>query len=240
MRRICSAIFGLGLLLGLAGCASTPDPEANDPIEPFNRAMFKTNMKLDRYVMAPVARAYRDNLPVWTQSAIRNGLDNLNSPVVFANDILQGELTRSEITLKRFIINTLFGPLGFRDVATRRFGIEGHSEDFGQTLGVWGFGEGFYFVLPLLGPSNPRDLTGRVADIFLDPIFYLNYDGELAVAIGRNALDVIDQRARTLDALAELERTSVDFYAATRSLYRQNRKSAIRNGAVDEEELPEF
>jgi phospholipid-binding lipoprotein MlaA len=92
----------------------------------------------------------------------------------------------------------------------------------------------------LLGPSNPRDLFGSAVDIFLDPTYYLTYDGELAVSLSRGFLDVVDARSRTLDATAELERTSIDYYSAIRSLYRQNRASAIRNGEINPEELPEF
>lgn len=228
------------LLVGLAACASNPDPEVNDPIEPFNRAMFRVNTTLDKNMVVPVARAYRDGTPVWFQGAVRNGLDNLASPVVFANNLLQGDLTGGSVTLKRFIVNTIMGPLGFRDVALNKYGIEGRSEDFGQTLGVWGAKEGFYLVLPLLGPSNPRDLTGRVADIFLDPLFYVDYDHKIWVSVGRNTVDLVDQRSRVLDATEELERTSIDYYATVRSLYRQNRDNAIRNGEFSDEDLPQF
>lgn len=237
--------FGLvliALLLGLPGCASTraTDNEANDPYEQFNRKMFALNMKLDRYVMTPVARTYRDYTPVWTQAAVRNGLNNADSPIVLANDLLQGEVKRAGQTLGRFVINSVFGLGGLRDIAKSEFDIERHSEDFGQTLAVWGAGEGPFLVVPLLGPTNPRDLAGTGVDIFLDPIYYLTYSGDLAVSISRNGLDLIDARSRLIDATIELERTSIDYYAAIRSLYRQNRASAIRNGKIDTEELPEF
>lgn len=232
----------LVLLLGLPGCASTraADPEANDPYEHFNRKMFAFTMKLDRHVLAPVARAYRDHTPDWSQAAVRNGLDNADAPVVFANDVLQGELKRAGQTFGRFFINSVFGLGGLRDIAKSEFNIEAHKEDFGQTLAVWGLGEGPYIVLPLLGPSNPRDLFGSGVDIFLDPFFYLTYDGKLAVSFSRSTLDIIDARSRSVDATTELERTSIDYYSAIRSLFRQNRASAIRNGEINTEELPEF
>ncbi len=236
------ALAALAFLLTLSGCASTKslDPEARDPIEPFNRAMWDVNMKLDRHVMMPVAMVYRRTLPPWSQSAIRNSLDNLNSPVVFGNDLLQGEFKRAGITFGRFLINTVFGPVGFRDVAKTDFGVEGHDEDFGQTLGVWGVKDGFYLVLPLLGPSSPRDFTGFVADIFMDPFYYVSFDGKIWVNLGRNVIDIVDQRARGMDTQMELRRTSLDFYATVRSFYRQNRESAIRNGNIEDEELPQF
>jgi phospholipid-binding lipoprotein MlaA len=197
-------------------------------------------MKIDEHVIVPVARAYRDNTPEWSQAAVRNGLNNADSPVVFANDLLQGELKRAGQTFGRFVINSIFGLGGLRDIAKTEFNIDGHSEDFGQTLAVWGFGEGPYIVIPLLGPTNPRDLVGSGVDIFLDPLYYLEYDGKLAASASRGFLDIVDARSRTIEATAELERTSIDYYAAVRSLYRQNRASAIRNGEVEPEELPEF
>lgn len=240
--RLRTGLLLVTLLLGLPGCAGTRavDKEANDPYEHFNRKMFAFTLKLDRHVLAPVARAYRDHTPAWSQAAVRNGLDNADAPVVFANDVLQGKLKRAGNTFGRFFINTVFGLGGLRDIAKSEFNIQGHKEDFGQTLAVWGVNEGPYIVLPLLGPSNPRDLFGSAVDIFLDPTYYLTYDGELAVSLSRGFLDVVDARSRTLDATAELERTSIDYYSAIRSLYRQNRASAILNGEINPEELPEF
>lgn len=230
------------LVIGLSGCASKreADPEANDPYEPFNRKMFAFTMKLDKHVVTPVARTYHDHMPEWSQAAIRNGLNNADTPVILANDVLQGEMKRAGQTLGRFLINSIFGLGGLRDIAQSEFNIVGHDEDFGQTLAVWGVKEGPYLVIPLLGPTNPRDLLGTGVDIFLDPHFYITYDGKLAVSISRGTLDLIDARSRTIDATEELERTSIDYYAAVRSLYRQNRASAVRNGEIDTEELPEF
>ncbi len=123
------------------------------------------------------------------------------------------------------------------DIASK-MGIPDHSEDFGQTLGVWGSGEGPYWVLPFVGPSPPRDSAGKVVDIFLDPLTYARFDGYQALAYSRAGMGVLDLRARNVDTLDQIERTSVDYYATQRSLYRQYRNSEIRNGAPDTNDLP--
>jgi phospholipid-binding lipoprotein MlaA len=242
-HRLASRILtGLVLALMLAGCAHTgADPEANDPYEKTNRAIFKFNMALDRNVMKPVAKSYRWALPDWTRSGIRSFLDNISFPIVLANDLLQGDFAAADVTFARFAENTLFGPLGFRDVARSQGKLVGRDEDFGQTLAVWGIKEGPYLVVPLIGPSNPRDLTGFVVDYGFDPMTYINFGDHIFwIPYATGALSVVDSRSRTLEQLDELERTSVDFYASMRSLYRQNRESAIRNGELKPEDLPNF
>jgi phospholipid-binding lipoprotein MlaA len=121
-----------------------------------------------------------------------------------------------------------------------KMGIPPHTEDFGQTLGVYGAGEGPYFVAPLLGPAPPRDLGGRVVDIFFDPFTYARFDGYKTLGYSRAGMGLLDLRARNVSTLDQIERTSVDFYATQRSLYRQYRNSEIRNGAPDIENLPEL
>lgn len=242
IRLASRVVTGLLLALMLAGCATTGgDPEANDPYEKTNRAIFKFNMALDRNVMKPVAKGYKWALPDWTRSGIRSFLDNLATPIHLANNLLQGDLEGADINFARFAENTLFGPLGFRDVARTQGGLEAQPEDFGQTLAVWGVGEGPFLMLPLLGPSNPRDVTGHVVDYGFDPMTYVNWGDHIFwIPYTRGAVNVIDQRSRALDALDELERTSVDFYASMRSLYRQARQSAIRDGELNVDELPDF
>jgi phospholipid-binding lipoprotein MlaA len=140
---------------------------------------------------------------------------------------MQGEVDRAVVTIGRFAINSTAGLGGLIDVAAK-MGIDGHREDFGQTLAVWGSGEGPYLMLPLLGPSNPRDVTGLVVDGFIDPVpYFVSTDVQLARTLVRG----VDERERVLDALDEIERTSLDFYATLRSLYRQRRADEIRNGA---------
>jgi phospholipid-binding lipoprotein MlaA len=167
-------------------------------------------------------------------------MNNLNAPVIFANDVLQGETDRAGVTLARFGINSTIGLGGLFDVASE-FDLPYHDEDFGQTLGTWGLGEGPYLYFLVMGPTNARDLTGFVVDRGLDPLTYVNWgDEELEYApIARTALNVIDLRARNIDTLDEIERSSVDYYASIRSLYRQSRADAIRNGAPSKD-LPDF
>jgi phospholipid-binding lipoprotein MlaA len=237
--RIIAAVL-IGFVL--AGCASTSAVEGsdvNDPLEGFNRTMFRVTLAVDRAVLRPTAVAYRDVFPQPVRDSLRNFLNNLNSPIVLANDILQGEANRAGVTLLRAGVNTTLGIGGLFDIA-QRWGYQRHSEDFGQTLAVWGVPEGPYLFLPLFGPANPRDLTGYIADIFFDPITYAQWDGKIYFQIGRNGVDIIDLRARNIDTLDEIERTSLDYYASIRSLYRQTRNNEIMNGATQIQDLPDF
>ena len=201
----------------------------NDPAEPTNRAVFEFNDFLDRNLLKPVARVYR-TLPADLRDGIHNILNNLRAPVVFLNDVLQGELVRAGETAMRFVINSTVGIAGLGDPATD-MGFEHHNEDFGQTLAVWGFGEGPYVMLPVFGPSNPRDTVGLVVDYFVDPFNWLaNHEGVAWATYVRGGARAIDERARNYDALEELRRSSLDYYAALRSLYRQRRADDIQNG----------
>jgi phospholipid-binding lipoprotein MlaA len=239
----CRAVMVLTVALALTACATPPkdDPEAlaeyqklNDPIEPTNRGIFEFNLGLDRYVLKPVTGAYRAVFPQPVREGVHNFLQNLRAPVIFANDLLQGSPGRAGTTLVRFVVNSTLGVAGFGDPAAA-MGWDQHEEDFGQTLAVWGVGEGPYVMLPVFGPSNPRDLAGRVVDFFLDPInWWANAsDADWAewVPIARAVITGIDTRDQLWDVLEDLERTSIDFYAAIRSLYRQRRLDEIRNGA---------
>jgi phospholipid-binding lipoprotein MlaA len=237
--RAATMLLAAFATLAVAGCATPPsDPVArtefekeNDPLEPLNRAIFGFNRTLDGMFLRPAAVAYREVLPQPVQKGVYNFLGNLRSPVVFANDVLQGDIDRAGNTAGRFAINTTVGILGVWDAAAHLFNMQGHSEDFGQTFGVWGVGEGFYFVLPFLGPSNPRDATGLLVEYLVDP-FNLwareqNVEGWI---LARSLVTGVDFRARNLETLDELERTSLDYYVAVRSLYRQRRADEIRNG----------
>ena len=194
------------LLLTLGACATPPkDPEAlaafkqtNDPIEPLNRAVFEFNLVIDKVLFRPIAFVYKEALPNLVQDFIRNFLNNLRSPVIFANDLLQGEFQRAEDTAWRALINSTFGIGGINDLAAE-LGILPHDEDFGQTLAVAGLDEGPYLMMPILGPTNPRDGVGLVVDIFFDPLTYLVSD--LAFSLGRLGARGIDLRARAYDTI---------------------------------------
>lgn len=214
--------------------------DVNDPFEGSNRFFFEVNQVLDELLLRPVAVVYRAILPDFAQDGVRNFMNNLNSPVIFANDLFQGEGDRAGTTLLRFGINSTIGIGGLIDVA-KELGHPYHDEDFGQTLAVWGVGEGPYFYFPLMGPSTARDFTGFVVDRGLDPLTYVNWgDDDLEyVPIARTVLNVIDLRSRNIETLDDIERSSVDYYASIRSLYRQSRADAIRNGAPSPD-LPDF
>lgn len=232
-------------LASLAACATPPaDPAAraefertNDPIEPFNRRMFAFNLWIDDNVGKPVAIAYRDNIPKFVRDRFRDFYDNFSSPVTLINDILQGESGRAAETATRFWVNSLFGMAGFWDVAGQ-YGLKKHKEDFGQTLAVWGAGEGPYLVIPFIGPSNVRDASGKVVDSFSNPISYFLPPVGAWLEVAGGIIDKVDERAGLIEPVDELRRTSLDFYAAVRSLYRQNRESEISNGKVKKPPLP--
>lgn len=247
VRGLIRGTLILALVGSVTACAGThknaetsaTESGINDPYEGWNRKVFNFNMKLDKYVLKPVAKGYRDTLPDWSRSAIRSTLNNIATPVTLANDLLQGDFTRAGETVARFTINTLYGPLGVRDLAAEN-GTPLHSEDFGQTLGVWGVNSGPYLVLPFFGPSSPRDAGGMVVDLAFDPLTYVDLNDYFWVPITVKGLDVVDTRSRNIDTLDDLQRTSIDFYASVRSLYTQARASAINNGEVDDTQLPDL
>ncbi len=207
----------------------------NDPLEGLNRGIFEFNRVVDGVLIKPVAQIYRGVLPQQAQDSVRSFLRNLRSPVILANDVLQGDMDRAGSTVGRFLVNSTLGVLGLFDVASE-LGMPFHDEDFGQTLAVWGVGEGPYLVLPILGPSNPRDTVGLISEFYLDPVnIYLRDEDLDYLTYVRTGLRGVDARARSLDTLDELERTSLDYYAAIRSLYRQQRTNDIRNNRPSDE-----
>jgi len=248
-RRLIVILAALTLV---AGCASQPKPASdgwsgsddleyaeidteNDPLELLNRFTFAFNLMLDTMVFQPVAATYRFLLPAKARNSVRNTVRNLRSPLIFVNDVLQGELERAETTLVRFLVNSTIGVLGLFDVAAD-MGYPYHNEDFGQTLGAHGMGEGFYLVLPILGPSSPRDGIGMLVDYYLDPISYAADAADVEdLLLARTIADGIDTRARNIEVIEDLQRDSIDFYARVRSLYRQSRANDIRNGLAPEE-----
>jgi len=217
----------LAVLVALSACASA-QPGENDPLEPMNRAFFEVNRVLDGMFLEPAARMYRYATPQFFRDRVNNFLANLNTPVVLANDMLQGEPYRAEQTLGRFMLNTIMGVGGLVDVGGMVGMPERHKEDFGQTLAVYGVGEGPYLVLPLLGPSNPRDAFGFVVDFAFDPLTYV---APRPISLARFGTETLAFREQNIEAFDEVKRSSIDLYAATRTLSRQLRASEIRNGA---------
>lgn len=237
-------ITTLVLVIALTGCATMPpasDKEAtqeyqeiNDPIEPTNRVVFEFNRTLDEVILQPVARAYRVIVPSWVRARVTSALDNLRAPVVFFNELAQGEPKRAASTLMRFGLNSTFGLAGLNDFA-REIGFEKTDEDFGQTLATWGVNSGPYLMLPIFGPSNPRDAVGRVVDIVLDPfnMWSRNTDRD-GLMYARGGTEIVATREGLLDLTDDLEKSSLDLYAAVRSLYRQRRVNEIYNGNVED------
>lgn len=232
------ALIGLSLLL-MAGCATVPrDPAAraefkanNDPIEPLNRKIFAFNLTVDRVLIKPVAKGYRAALPQPIRDALRRVLDNLDEPLVMANCILQARFKSAAVTGGRFAVNSTLGVAGIADVAGG-WKMPKQVGDFGQTLWSWDVPNGPYLILPLFGPSSPRDAIGQGVDVYLDPLRYIPAHNDYPnwLTTGRIVVDGVDQRARNLDTLDALQRESIDYYAAMRSLYRQNRAAELRNG----------
>lgn len=242
MSVTCRAAAVVFLALGLAGCAGSTNSVAtgeNDPYEATNRQMFALNQKMDKYFAKPIAVAYTKVVPDPARDGIHNFLVNLNLPVTFANDVLQGEAHRAVDTVGRFVVNSTIGIGGLIDVA-QKTGIPEHTSDFGETLAVYGVKEGPYLVLPVLGPSNPRDAFGYGVDIALDPGTWITFRSSRFFMLGRTAAGIIDERAENLDTLDQLERSSVDLYATLRSLYRQHRQAEINHGKPNIENLPNF
>src|SRR6185503_11141995 len=163
-------------------------------------------------------------------------LDNMKEPVVVINNVLQGELERAGISVQRFVVNSTIGIAGLIDVA-KQWGLEKQTGDFGQTLFAWGLPEGTYLILPILGPSNPRDAIGMGADAYIDPFSYLaSAQGLDEIQISRFVLGGIDERARVMEVLDDLQKNSLDFYAQLRSLAQQKRAAEVRHGKAAQPE----
>jgi phospholipid-binding lipoprotein MlaA len=233
-----AAAFSISLTL-LSGCAATKDASKgahgassiSDPLEPFNRAMFGFNNILDRVLIEPVAKAYTFVTPAFVRNAVQSFMRNLNEPIVFANNLLQADFGGAGVSASRFFVNTTAGVLGLVDVAAVH-GLPYEEEDFGQTLAVWGFGEGFYLVLPLMGPSSARDAVGLAVDTLADPVRLATHDpNDEWIYYTRNAIEGIDNRSRLLGAVEDLRRNSFDYYATVRSAYVQRRQGLIHGQA---------
>ena len=210
--------------------ATTTTPQAvHDPWEGFNRKMFALNDALDRAFFEPVARGYRRIMPRPVRHGVVNFLNNLRSPVVFINDVLQGDGRQAGTTVARFGINSTIGLLGVLDPATN-MGLRRRDEDFGQTLGAWGARPGPYIFLPVIGPTTVRDGIGSIVDLAFDPLNWANYDKRNTVIVTRSALYAVSTRESLLDANDQLRRTSLDPYVSVRSGYSLLRDSAVHNG----------
>ena len=210
------------------------DVDVKDCFESVNRGIFAFNQGLDKVVFKPLAKGYR-KLPQPVRSGTSNALSNLGNLVTIPNNILQGQIKDASINSLRLIINSTLGIAGIFDVASY-YGLQKlEKEDYGQTLGTWGVGEGCYFVLPVLGPTTVRDSIGSLANATGGDAWYnvtvandTRYFNEADYYLTR-LLSGIDFRAKNLESLDSLENTSIDLYASIRSLYLQDRQRKIKN-----------
>lgn len=234
IKSLAIPVLALSLLTACASTTPGDEQAVYDPVEGFNRTMFTFNNTADEYVLEPVAKGYRAVLPQDMRNGFRNVLRHLESPLDLANQILQGDFTGALNVVGRFVVNTLVGIGGFVDVAARN-GMPYEDEDFGQTLAVWGLGDGPYLVLPFLGPSNVRDLGGTVVDGVADPVSIAAHNSGIGweTDAARIAVGAIDGRSRVIDEVNEAKKSSVDYYATVRSFYKQKRDSEIQDGKIN-------
>lgn len=222
----------LGTTLGLAGCATTGDDrDPRDPLEDFNRSVFKFNDSLDRAIIRPVARGYARVMPAPVNQGVTNFFNNLSDVRSALNNLLQFKIGRAFSDVGRIAVNSTLGILGLMDVASN-INLPRYNEDFGQTLGVWGFGPGPYLVLPVVGPSSGRDGVGFVVDWFTDPLYYLD---DPVVAWSLRGLDLVDTRADLLSASRVFEQAALDPYAFIRDAYLQRRRNLVYDGNAPDE-----
>ncbi|HSK38239.1 MAG TPA: VacJ family lipoprotein [Arenibaculum sp.] len=233
----------------LTGCATSSGdaadpyaPSANDPLEGVNRIVYGFNEGTDILFLRPAAVIYREGVPEPIRTAVRNFLRNLTSPLVIANQLLQGDVKGAEVAFQRLLVNSTIGLGGVFDIAGEYLDLEYEMEDFGQTLAVWGVPEGPYLVLPIVGPSNLRDTAGYAVDTLTDPFnnWANNVDADGAL-YGRAAASSLETRASLIEPIDDIRRNSLDPYASLRSLYRQSRAAAIRDGVEEPEvEFPDY
>jgi phospholipid-binding lipoprotein MlaA len=221
LKSLTLAVIAAGFL---SGCATSGN--SKDPIEGFNRAMFAFNEGLDSAIIKPVAKGYDAVLPNPVQTGVTNFFGNIADVFIGVNNVFQGKLPEAASDFGRFAINSTIGLLGVLDVATEA-GLQKHDEDFGQTFGRWGVGNGAYVVLPVFGPRTARDTVGLVLDMAADPV------GNVDHVPTKNSLLVlrlIDKRANLLPADKVIEEAALDKYSYMRDAYLQNRRSLIHDG----------
>jgi phospholipid-binding lipoprotein MlaA len=222
----------------VAGCSSVPKEyrDPRDPWQAYNRAMFKFNTDFDNAFVKPAAQAYQWITPEPVDRSITNFFDNVADATSAVNNALQFKLWRAGTDVGRVVINSTVGIVGLFDVASN-LGLPSYKEDFGQTLGYWGIGDGPYFVMPIIGPSTVRDTFGFAGDVVIDPFFSIQKD---KVYWGFVVLRVIDRRADLLAAGEILDEAAIDPYAFVRDAYLQKRRSQVFDGNPPAEEDEDY
>jgi phospholipid-binding lipoprotein MlaA len=221
--RLLAGLLGMAVL---AGCATGPDADPRDPLEPWNRAVYQFNDDVDHVLATPVARVYRSVLPVGIRDRVRNFFANIADPFIGVNNVLQGKIEDGFLDGMRFVVNSTIGLFGIHDVATD-MGLEKHNEDFGQTFGRWGVGPGPYLVLPIFGSSDLRDGVGFVVDIYADPLTNVRPHDVQYLLYG---LRFTQTRTDLLEASRILEEAALDKYTFQRDAYLQRRRSLVYDG----------
>lgn len=218
----------------LAACTTPDGPnDIHDPIEPVNRAFHGVNKGLDEVIVNPAAQVYGTVLPDPARQGVRNFADNLGLPSAVLNDLLQFKLEDAFVNSARFLFNSTVGIAGLFDPASS-IGVEERSTDFGETLHVWGFGEGAYLELPLLGPSTGRDAVGSVVDFVTNPFNAVGSHPEADIIVGGTVGARLGDRYTFSDSIDSVLYESADSYAQARSIYLQNRRFEL-GGASEEQ-----
>lgn len=231
--RIASGCVGIAFVLAVAGCAKAPSADAvNDPGEAFNRKVFAFNVAVDKAVLQPASGvAGSGRGPVMT--GVHNFANNLDTPGDIVNNVLQLRLMKAAANTLRFAVNTTAGVGGLFDPSTA-LGLPAQETDFGETLYVWGVGEGKYQMLPIVGPSTERDTLGMVVDYAINPLRYVLKSPESDVATAVKVIDMVGSRARHSDTVDSILYDSADPYAQARLLYLQNRRYTLGEAPSDE------
>jgi len=229
-------LFLIPALLLITGCATNAaNGPIYDPWEPMNRKVYAFNDGLDRAIVKPVAKGYRKVTPDPVETGVKNFFSNLNDVTVLVNDLLQGKFKQAASDASRLLVNSTIGIGGLIDWGTP-LGLEKHNESFGQTLGVWGFGEGPYVVLPLYGPNNIRTTAGFfTAQATTNPTRYIT---DTPTRIGVTALSVVSIRAQLLDASSLLDSVALDPYQTTRDFWITRHRNLTWDGEKDVRPMP--
>jgi len=201
-----------------------PESYASDPLKPWNNVMFHFNDKLYFWILKPVCRGYRAIMPDMVRMGVQNFFSNLSTPIRFVNCLFQGKGGDAEIEFARFLANTTIGFLGFWDPAKAFQNLNKKEEDFGQTLGVWGIGSGWYLILPFLGPSTVRDSTGSLGDMFLNPLYYLE---PVQLSTGVWAFENINDISFRIGDYETIKEAAFDPYESVRDGYLQMRAKKV-------------
>jgi phospholipid-binding lipoprotein MlaA len=226
-HKLCFAAFGAALLLMGSGCATVSGPaDPRDPLEGYNRAVYKFNDTVDRAFLKPVAQGYDKITPTVIKTGITNFFSNLDDVRIIVNDLLQAKFREAASNTGRVVVNTTVGVAGLIDVGSKLDMPKGN-EDLGQTLGVWGVGPGPYFVLPFFGPSTIRDTFGRWGDSYVQYSHYVDHIPTRNTAL---AVDIINTRANLLRASTILSGAALDEYSFVRDAFLQRRERLIHDG----------